>query len=98
MLKVHEFDSSGQAYDRCQCDSSISDGDILLISSECVVGVAWTWPTAVTQVFGELHSLSGTGNPWADHEKENTFREGWSHALALAREKGWDTASYNPFP
>lgn len=69
MIKsIHTFDSTGEAYDACQCDESIKNGDILHVPSEGVVGVADTWPVAVTIAFGKLH----------------TPAEGWSLGKALA--------------
>lgn len=53
---IHMFDYSGEAYDACQCDKSIEDGDILYIPSEGVVGIADTWPIAVTHSYGKLHT------------------------------------------
>lgn len=51
------FESSGDAYDATQCDESIANGDPLVIQDEGVVGLAWTWPVAVTVKTGELHSV-----------------------------------------
>lgn len=61
MPKVHVFDSSGSAYDCCQCDESIETGDILVIPSEQVVGIADAWPIAVTANAGKLHKFDETG-------------------------------------
>lgn len=52
---IHEFETTGEAYDACQCDETIRDGDVLLIKSEGVVGLAHAWPCAVTVETGELH-------------------------------------------
>jgi len=57
---IHMFDSSGEAYDTVQSDKSIEDGDILYIPSEGVVGIADTWPLAVTHNRGKLHHPSDT--------------------------------------
>lgn len=54
---VHEFDTTADAYDACQCDEYITMGDILLIASERVVGIAATWPMAVTPNAGALHTI-----------------------------------------
>lgn len=53
----HVFDTSGDAYDACQCDEGIVNGDLLDITSEPIVGLAWTWPVAVTETAGVLHSI-----------------------------------------
>lgn len=55
-----EFDSTGEAYDATQCCEEIKDGDMLVIHSERVVGLAQTWPLAVTPAHGALHSKKET--------------------------------------
>lgn len=62
---VHRFDSTGEAYDATQCDENIQRGDILLIESERVVGVADTWPFAVTPTHGHLHALASDASSQA---------------------------------
>ena len=54
------FASSADAYDDCQTDDTIKNGDALVVDSEGVVGVAWTWPLAVTAKNGELHTITDT--------------------------------------
>ena len=54
-MAIHQFRSTGDAYDACQCDDTIQDGDTLVIMSEGVVGIADTWPVAVTVAAGKLH-------------------------------------------
>ena len=56
-MSIHKFDSTAEAYDACQCDEDIKRGDLLVIESEGVVGVADTWPYAITEAHGELHQL-----------------------------------------
>lgn len=56
-MNVHQFGDTGQAYDACQCCDFIKDGDLLVIESERVVGVADTWPFAVTKACGKLHEV-----------------------------------------
>jgi hypothetical protein len=55
---VHQFFNSRDAYDACQCDETVKNGDTLIIESEGVVGVADTWPIAVTVASGGLHTKS----------------------------------------
>lgn len=62
MSRAHTFDSTGDAYNATQCDESIKSGALLLIESEHVVGLAGTWPIAVTVELGELH---GVTDPWS---------------------------------
>ncbi len=54
----HAFASTGNAYDATQCDEAIGTGDTLIILAEGVVGIAMTWPFAVTQASGHLHALA----------------------------------------
>ena len=83
MTKTHEFDSTGEAYDACQCDDTIKTGDTLVIKSEGVVGVAHTWPIAVTVTRGEFHTLKTPGN-WSDAVVGNDFGFTVEHFLTAA--------------
>ena len=56
-VRVWTFDSSADAYDMTQCDDDLKTGDVLLIPSEKVVGVADVYPMAVTKNAGHLHGL-----------------------------------------
>jgi len=56
--RLHAFETTGNAYDATQSDERIASGHTLVILSERVVGVAHTWPFAVTAQAGHLHSLS----------------------------------------
>ena len=55
MNMIHHFQTTGEAYDACQCDETITSGDVLVILPEGVVGIADTWPVAVTLNHGNLH-------------------------------------------
>lgn len=66
---IHRFASTGEAYDATQCDDEIRNGDVLVIVPEGVVGIADTWPFAVTKNFGELHRLH-------DHDTIRTYQDG----------------------
>jgi hypothetical protein len=55
---VWTFADSGDAYDSCQCREDIEDGQTL-DCGDGVVGLAWTWPIAVTADRGKLHSPNG---------------------------------------
>jgi hypothetical protein len=92
-MKTHAFASSADAYDACQCDDNISNGDLLDIEAEGIVGLAWTWPVAVTEKRGELHLMSdkpgGVGRV--------SLKAGWSEeqvqaAVDLASERGYELA------
>jgi hypothetical protein len=56
MPQVHTFPSSGDAYDATQCRDDIKNGDILACE-DGVIGLAWTWPIAVTANYGKLHTV-----------------------------------------
>ncbi|MFE7114918.1 hypothetical protein ACFU99_05770 [Streptomyces sp. NPDC057654] len=52
---VWTFYSTGEAYGACQSREEIRDGDVLVVEREKVVGIAATWPFALTARFGDLH-------------------------------------------
>lgn len=55
---VHLFESSGDAYDASQTRDDISDGDVLVVESERVVGfLVKAWPVAVSDEHGAFHAL-----------------------------------------
>jgi hypothetical protein len=54
----HQFESTGAAYDATQCREEIKNGDCLFIPEERVVGLAATWPVAITANAGNLHALA----------------------------------------
>lgn len=85
-MRIHLFESTGEAYDACQCDEDIKDGDVLVIESERVVGVADTWPFAVTVAHGNLHVLKD-GIEKLEKEALNVGRE---DAIKYARDFGYE--------
>lgn len=54
-IRVHFFETTGDAYDDTQCRYDIQTGDILVCTEDQVVGLADTWPVAVTTKAGNLH-------------------------------------------
>lgn len=56
-LKALLFATTKEAYDATQTGEAPL-GSVLLIPSEGVVGLAWTWPVAVTVASGELHQVA----------------------------------------
>lgn len=58
---THYFESTGEAYDACQCDARIKTGDMLIIANEGVIGMAWAWPVAITAEHGALHGAKDPG-------------------------------------
>ena len=89
-MTIFYFDSTGEAYDACQCDERIGDGDTLVIKREGVVGLAWAWPVALTVTANDLHSL--TFPPEA--VCEDGVRVFTDEQIAMARR----VASHHGFP
>lgn len=96
MAAIHEFASSSDAYDATQCDESVRKGDALLIASEGVVGLAWTWPVAVTARAGELHELSDEDRmtPAAVIQEAAWTDEQLKLAVATATQHGFPIANW----
>ena len=98
-VQVHEFETSGQAYNRVQTEDWIKAGDVLVIPSEKVVGIAFSaWPAAVTKARGHLHGFTDPTNPPAGEsydtpEEVAAWAEGWAKAREVAQEKGWPLAT-----
>ena len=57
-MKTFNFNSTREAYAATQTRDDIETGDALVILSERVVGLADTWPIAVTVDCGELHKFA----------------------------------------
>ena len=89
-MRVHRFDITGEAYDACQCDERIKDGDILVIRSERVVGVADTWPFAITKEHGSLHGLTDAATPESIGKDKAILTDGWKAAVEHAKKLGYE--------
>lgn len=85
--KTWFFDSTGDAYDACQCREDIKDGDVLVIESEQVIGVAHCWPLAVTVTQGHLHRPKDgmSIHDLSDYDIGN--------AVEAAKRRGWAVRS-----
>lgn len=58
-ISIHEFKDTQAALDECSyANDRIRPGDILLIRSEKVIGIADTYPVAITINAGALHEPS----------------------------------------
>ena len=70
MPKVHEFYSTGSAYDASQCRDEIEDGDILLVPNEGAAAIlVRAWPVAVSQeTAGEAFHTLEDGTEWETYE------------------------------
>ena len=53
--RIHIFNDTGIAYNFAMSQDEIHTGDILLAIDEKVVGLAYTWPVAITEEHGEFH-------------------------------------------
>lgn len=53
------FPSTAAAYSAAQGDAAVEKGATLVVVSEGVVGLAWSWPVAVTVALGEFHGAVG---------------------------------------
>ena len=84
----HAFASAGNAYDAAQCDEAIRTGDTLVVLAEEVVGIAMTWPFAVTNAHGKLHALAcpREGEMLVDLARSlHVSPADFEHAVELAR-------------
>ena len=59
----HAFDTTGNAYDATQTDPAIATGDTLVVLDERVIGIAMTWPFAITTESGNLHAVEAPKSP-----------------------------------
>ena len=90
--RIHAFASTGNAYDAVQTDETIVAGDTLLMLDERVVGVAMTWPFAVTAEVGKLHAVCepGAGETLGHIERALDVPDGSiARACRLARTLGF---------
>lgn len=60
-MKIHFFSDTGEAYDACQCDENVKNGDTLICGN--VVALAYTWPVSVTAAYGHLHTMADGKDP-----------------------------------
>lgn len=84
MHRVHFYDSSDAAYEACLDDSPcIKEGDVLAILAEGIIGLASSYPLAVTLTTGALHGLRPMT---ADTVLRETAHDAdqWRHAVELA--------------
>ncbi|WP_379923719.1 hypothetical protein [Erythrobacter sp. R86502] len=89
--RIHVFETSGNAYDAVQTDDRIATGDLLLVMDEAIVGVAMTWPFAVTAEAGHLHQVAPKPGHGFDQLAASLGVEpaAMSRATSLARQLGF---------
>lgn len=87
-MKIWSFDNTGDAYDATQCDSEIRKGDVILVLSERVVGLADTWPVAISEACGHLHKANEgqTGKYLLENEMDHNLPEAMKLATSLGFE------------
>lgn len=90
------FESTGEAYDAS--NTCTETGTVIVVESECVVGLAWAWPIAVTADGGKLHDLAAAPEMSAQEIMTIVRRVladaqiSWAdlqEAYMTARERGW---------
>lgn len=91
---IHYFNSTTEAYSACQCDESVSNGDLLIVLPENVVGIAHTLPFAVSDNSGELHSVCDGYTP-ARLAAEEGYPDLSPLAFSICRELGIETRFNN---
>ncbi len=89
--RIHAFKTTGNAYDAVQTDEAIATGDTLLVLGEAVVGVALTWPFAVTAEAGHLHQVAPKAGDTLDAFAGSLRVDpsAITHAVTLARQLGF---------
>jgi hypothetical protein len=88
-MKTHYFNSTDEAYDACQCDENIKKGDLLVVENEEVIGVADTYPVAVTMRRGEFHGLPLMPRPVVYFLENGLPVESLVAAESMAAERDW---------
>ena len=83
-VRVHHFDSTGEAYNASQTHDDIRDGDVLVVRPEGIVGIlVEAWPTVVH--FTDERRDSGAFHELKD-PKDKLFEERYPEALEVADE------------
>jgi hypothetical protein len=86
--RIHYFATTAEAYDASQSSDCVEQGDILVIESEKVVGIATTWPFAITPASGKLHSLT-PGFSASDIAANGDYPDHSAAAVAIAESLGF---------
>lgn len=91
------FDSIRQAYDATQCE--LPKGAVVVIESKGVVGLAWTWPVAVTECTGDEEAGDCLHGIQEGYEKEILEEAGWARqeivaAVKEATDRGYPLAKW----
>jgi len=91
-FRIHAFATSGNAYDGVQTDERIATSNLLLVLDEAIVGIAMTWPFAVTAEAGNLHQIAAKPGETCKHLATSLGVEAAAigRAIALARKLGFE--------
>jgi|GEM_PF-1428119 hypothetical protein len=87
-MKRHIFESTKAAYNATMIGEEVSIGDILIIPSEKVVGVAYAWPFALTEDTGALHALANSDSFNRLSNAIKFFNQGGVEAILEGIHKG----------
>lgn len=96
-MSTHFFRMSGEAYDACQTgihyafdgEYEVKTGDLLVIEKEKVIGIADTWPVAVTKERGHFHEPMAGVSLYECLEGRLPEMDAIAEAKKLAAERGW---------
>ena len=97
---IHHFETSRDAYDASNHtfdadgnDGAVLTGHLFTVHSERIVGLVWTWPLAVSQECGALHTMA-MGEDAADLAHDMGVPVSLFHeALTLSRGLGYGVHS-----
>jgi len=93
MHRIHHFDTSEAAYQASLNEWDVREGDVLVIVSEQIVGLASTEPIAITIASGALKTIEPMPRGMLLDELVHGDRE-ISHAVDEALRHGWPVAPH----
>lgn len=91
MHRIHHFDSSKAAYEASLNEWDVREGDVLVIASEQIVGLASTEPIAITIAAGALKTIEPMPRGMLLDELVHGDRE-IGNAVDEALRHGWPVA------
>ncbi|TVV76977.1 hypothetical protein [Sphingomonas solaris] len=93
MHRIHHFDTSEAAYEASLNEWDVREGDVLVIASEQIVGLASTEPIAITIAAGALKTIEPMSRGMLLDELVHGERE-IGHAVDEALRHGWPVAPH----
>jgi hypothetical protein len=97
-MAKHYFTSTGDAYDACQTDEGIKNGDLLIVTEtaddgteQIVIGLAGAWPVAVGCASGNFHQVTAGADirrlaadfEWTDEQINAAIAEAKTRGLPI---------------